>query len=94
MYCKNHGSRDLLLILARILSPEDYGLIGMIMVFITLSNLLVDSGFSQALVQKHTPSEEDYSTAFYFNIGIGIIYYFILFVLYPIVALFFQITIA
>ncbi|WP_270593610.1 MULTISPECIES: lipopolysaccharide biosynthesis protein [Butyricimonas] len=77
-------------ILARILSPEDYGLIGMIMVFITLSNLLVDSGFSQALVQKHTPSEEDYSTAFYFNIGIGIICYFILFVLSPIVALFFQ----
>lgn len=79
------------IILARLLSPGDYGLIGMLSIFIILANLLIDSGFSQALVQKYTPSEDDYSTAFYFNVGIGLFCYIILYLVSPFIAKFFGI---
>ncbi len=68
------------ILLARILLPEDYGLIGMITIFIAISQSLVDSGFFTALVQKKDVNNNDYSTIFYFNIIVGIILYCILFI--------------
>lgn len=76
--------------LARILSPSDFGVIGMIAIFIAISTLFVDSGFSQALVQKNNPSQRDYSTAFYFNIAVGGCCYLFLFFTAPFIAAFFD----
>ena len=56
------------LILARLLLPKDYGLIGMIIVFLAISAIFVDGGFSKALIQKKNRDEKDFSTVFYFNI--------------------------
>ena len=81
------------IIIARVLMPADYGAIGMIMVFITLSNLLIDSGFSQALVQKQDRTQVDMSTAFYFNIIIALSCYCILYVVAPFIASFYDISI-
>ncbi len=67
------------IILARILMPEDYGLLGMIAVFMAIAQSLIDSGFFTALVQKKDANQKDYSTVFFFNLGIGIVIYFILF---------------
>ncbi|EMF47503.1 O-antigen repeat unit transporter [Planococcus halocryophilus Or1] len=52
------------IILARLLAPEDFGLIGMILVFVALSNSLVDSGFTQALIRDQKANQTDYSTVF------------------------------
>jgi teichuronic acid exporter len=67
------------IILARLLEPKDFGLIGMITIFIAISQSFIDSGFSQALIRKNDCKQEDYSTAFYYNIIVGFIFYFILF---------------
>lgn len=67
------------IILARLLTPNDYGLIGMITIFIAISQSFIDSGFSQALIRKTDCRDEDYSTVFFFNLGIGILFYWILF---------------
>lgn len=67
------------LVLARLLSPGEYGIIGMAMVFIAISETFVDSGLSQALIRKQDCSEEDYNTMFYTNIGIGIVTFLIIF---------------
>jgi O-antigen/teichoic acid export membrane protein len=56
------------LILARLLSPTEYGLVGMASVFIILSYVFVDSGFGMALIQRKNCTETDYSTVFYFNL--------------------------
>lgn len=78
-------------LLARLLSPEDFGLIGMLAIFIAISTMFIDSGFSQALVHNNNPSQKDYSTAFFFNIGVGVSCYLILFFLAPFVAAFYNI---
>lgn len=67
------------IILARILSPREFGLIGMLTIFIALSQSFIDSGFTNALIRKKDCTQTDYSTVFYFNFVIGIIFYFILF---------------
>ena len=67
------------IVLARILSPKEFGLIGMLTIFIALSQSFIDSGFSQALIRKKDPSQADYSTVFYFNVIIGVICFLILF---------------
>ncbi|MDE6338077.1 MAG: oligosaccharide flippase family protein, partial [Muribaculaceae bacterium] len=64
-----------MIIMARILTPEDYGLVGMLAIFIAISQSFIDSGFSQALIRKQDRSEIDNSTVFYFNIGVGIVLY-------------------
>lgn len=61
------------IILARILTPQEFGLIGILTVFIAVSQSLISSGFSQALIRKKDPSQQDYSTVFFFNIIVGII---------------------
>lgn len=78
------------LILARILSPADFGLIGMLTIFIALSQSIIDSGFSNALIRKIDRTDIDFSTAFYSNIFIGIICYLSLFVAAPYVAIFYK----
>ena len=78
------------LIMARILSPHDYGLVGMILVFTSIAQTFVDSGFSNALIRKQNKTEIDYSTAFYFNIVVGLVAYFILFLGAPFIARFYD----
>lgn len=65
-------------VLARILSPDDYGVIGMLGVFICIAQALVECGFSSALIQKKDRNETDYSTVFWCNFGISLICYAIL----------------
>ena len=60
-------------ILARLLAPADFGIIGMISVFLIVSQQFLDSGFSIALIRKQDCEKKDYSTAFYFNIFVGLI---------------------
>lgn len=65
--------------LARILLPEDFGLIGMITVFMALSQVLLNAGLTQSLIRQAKPLQIDYSTVFYFNVTASIILYFIIF---------------
>ncbi len=67
------------IILARILSPREFGLIGMLTIFIAVSQSFIDSGFTQALIRKQNVTQADYSTVFYFNFAISIICYLVLF---------------
>ncbi len=69
------------IILARLLSPREFGLIGIITAFIALSQSFVDSGFSQTLIRKNNCTQADYCTVFYFNILIGLLFYAVLFFL-------------
>lgn len=78
------------LILARILSPSEFGLIGMITVFLAVSQSLMDSGFGQALIRKTDATGNDYSTVFYYNLAIGLILYFVLFISAPSIAKFYN----
>lgn len=76
--------------LARLLLPKDFGIIGMITVFIAISNSVVDSGFSNALIREKETSQEDYSTVFYFNLFMSIIMYGVLFLSAPYIGAFFK----
>jgi O-antigen/teichoic acid export membrane protein len=67
------------IILARLLEPKEFGLIGMIMIFIAVAQSFVDSGFTQALIRKKDCTEKDYNTVFYFNILVSVLFYIILF---------------
>lgn len=78
------------IILARILTPADYGTIGILNVFIAISAILIDSGFGQALIQKGNPSRLDYSSVLYFNLALSIILYLALFALLPYISIFFN----
>lgn len=77
-------------ILARLLSPEAFGIIAMPMVFIALAQVFIDSGFFTALVRKPELKDEDLSTAFIFNIFVGVICYLLLFFLSPLIAKFYH----
>lgn len=78
------------IILARLLSPSDYGIIAMPMVFLAIAQVFIDSGFTPALIRKPDLKEEDLSTAFYFNIGVGCFFYVILFICSPLIANFYE----
>ncbi len=67
------------IILARLLTPKEFGLIGMTAIFIAISQSFVDSGFSQALIRKKNCTQTDYSTVFYFNLVMAILLYAILY---------------
>ncbi len=67
------------IILARLLTPADFGLIGMMLVFVALSLTFIDGGFGAALIQKKVPDNNDYSTVFFINIGLAILLYILLF---------------
>lgn len=78
------------LVLARLLFPSDYGLIGMLQFFLALTQSFVDCGFSNALICKKDRNDADFSTAFYFNFVIGVVAYLILFLIAPFVANFYN----
>lgn len=80
------------IILARLLTPYDYGCIGMLSIFMVLAETFIDGGFGSALIQKKNPTQTDYSTVFWWNIGMAVMMYAILFVSAPIIAGFFKIT--
>lgn len=78
------------LILARLLMPEDFGYIGMLAIFISVSQTLVDGGFGSALIQKKEPTQKDYSTIFYWNLIFSVFLYLVLFVSAPYIAIYFK----
>lgn len=80
----------LTIVIARILSPDDYGLVAMLSIFMSIAQTLSDSGFSNALIQKKNRTETDYCTIFYFNIAMSVLIYFILFAVAPLIANFYQ----
>lgn len=79
------------IILARLLTPYDYGCIGMLAIFMTLAEAFIDGGFGSALIQKKQPTQEDYSTIFYWNLGMAALMYAILFVSAPAISRFYNI---
>lgn len=79
------------IILARLLTPYDYGCIGMLSIFMVLSDAFIDGGFGSALIQKKRPTQEDYSTIFWWNLGMATIMYAILYVSAPAIARFYNI---
>lgn len=78
------------LILAWFLVPQDFGLLAMMTVFLSLSTVLVDAGFSQAIIRKQTLTERELNTAFYSNICISLLTYMGLFFCAPLIAAFYQ----
>lgn len=78
------------IILARLLSPSDYGIIGILLVFISFMQVFIDSGFSKALIQKQNRTETDYSTVFFINCLISVFCYISLWISAPIVADFYN----
>jgi len=78
------------IILARILSPREFGLIGMITVFIAVSETFINSGFSQALIRKNNCTQTDYSTVFFFNLIVGVVLFAVLFFAAPALSRFFN----
>jgi len=93
-FIEKFGSQFILLIsqivLARLLDPRDFGLLGMLAIFIAISQAFIDSGFDNALIQKKDANQTDYSTVFFFNISIGVVLYLILFFTAPLIADFFR----
>ena len=73
------------IVLANILSQEDFGLVGAILVFQAFATLFVDSGFSNALVQRKDPTVTDYSTVFWFNLGMSVAIYVVLWFAAPLI---------
>lgn len=85
------GTLILSIYLARVIGPEGVGLIGLLLIFLLITQSLVDSGFSQALIQKSNAiTESDASTVFYINLVLGIFLYSILFISAPFIAQFYE----
>ncbi|HXK76850.1 MAG TPA: oligosaccharide flippase family protein, partial [Bacteroidaceae bacterium] len=61
------------IVLARLLMPEDYGIIALLAVFLAVGQTFIDSGFSRALIQKNSCTENDYTTTFIFNVVVGVV---------------------
>lgn len=78
------------LILARLLSPSEYGLIGLVTIFITVFNAIIDSGFSQALIRKKDTNDDDYNTMFITNMVLSVVMFLLLFFGAPAIANFFK----
>ncbi len=78
------------LVLARLLTPDDYGLIGIILIFVAVFNSIVDSGFSSALVRKNDATDRDYNTVFISNMAVSIVLCLALFFTAPYIATFFE----
>lgn len=81
------------IILARLLTPKDYGAIGMLAIFVSLAEVFIDAGFGSALIQKKQPSQTDYSTVFYFNMAMSGVLYAVLFFSAPAIAEFYRMPI-
>ncbi len=81
------------IVLARLLTPHDYGCIGMLAIFITLSESFIDGGFGSALIQKKRPTQTDYSTIFWWNIVMAVVMYAIIYASAPAIARFYGIPV-
>lgn len=81
------------LILANLLLPSDFGAIGMLTIFMAVSQVLIDGGFGSALIQKKNPTQTDYTTIFYWNISLSVIIYLILYISSPWIAAFYNLPI-
>ena len=78
------------IVLARLLTPDDYGLIGIITIFTAVCTALVNGGFTTALIRKKDVTDEDYNTSFFVNLGISIALYVVVFLGAPVIADFFH----
>ena len=78
------------IVLARILAPEEYGVVALVTIFITISNVFIEQGFGTALVQKKDADDLDFSSVFYCNVVLSIILYIIIFLLAPVIAKFYN----
>lgn len=78
------------LVLARLLTPEEYGLVGIISIFIAIFNSIVDSGFSNALIRKNDANDIDYNTVFITNLVLSLFLFFVLFFCAPVISYFFD----
>ena len=81
------------IVLARLLSPTDYGIVGILAVFLAIARTFIDCGFTSALIQNQERTEKDFSTAFYFNVIIALTFYLILFITAPYIARFYKMPI-
>ena len=79
-----------LVVLARLLTPEDFGLVGMLAVVFAVSSVLVNGGFTEALIREREISEEDKATAFWLNLGAAVVLYGLIWISAPAVAGFFE----
>lgn len=79
------------ILLARILMPADFGLIGMLSIFLALSQAFIDSGMGSALIQKKERSEVDFSTVFFFNLAVSLLFYAMLYAGAPLIARFYEV---
>ncbi|GAB1416552.1 lipopolysaccharide biosynthesis protein [Paludibacter sp.] len=78
------------MIMARLLMPSDYGLIGMLAIFMAISRTFIDSGFSNALIQKNDRTNDDLSTVFFFNLIVSIVVYLIIYFSAPLIEVFYE----
>ncbi|MCR4768936.1 MAG: lipopolysaccharide biosynthesis protein [Bacteroidaceae bacterium] len=78
------------IILARLLSPADYGLLGLIGIFTTICGCFINAGFGSALIRKKDVTDDDYNTVFIFNLGMSILLYGVMFICAPLIAKFFE----
>ena len=91
----NNGTTQVLnliigIFLGRLLSPEDYGITGVLAIFIALAGDLQSAGFTQALINIKHPADRDYNSVFWFNVLVSIALYALLFLCAPWIALFFH----
>ena len=77
------------LILARLLLPEEYGVVGLITIFIAIANVFVQSGFNMALVQKKEVDDVDFSSVFWITMAVAVFIYGLLFLSAPYIAFFY-----
>lgn len=78
------------IILARLLSPSDFGLIGMLAIFVAISNVFIEGGLAKALIQRKDCQDIDFSTAFVANVGMSLMIYVVLFLTAPLIADFYD----
>lgn len=81
------------MVLARLLTPDDFGTIGMLLFFLALSQTFIDSGFGSALIQKKEITESDISTVFYINFSISLIVYILLFLFAPAISRYYEVPV-
>ena len=78
------------IVLARILSPDHYGMMSMMIIFITLANVFIQNGFNMALIQNKDVTDEDYSSVFWVSLGIAGVLYGVIFLAAPAIAAFYR----
>lgn len=78
------------LVIVRILTPSDYGVMGLVTVFLGISQVIINAGFAAALIRKQNRTDDDFSTVFYYNVFAAIVLYLLLLVAAPWIALFYK----